>query len=233
MKIGHVVDLSHTVLPGKEEYRLEIDTRLTDDWDQFSQYPLEEGDWYIISEVTLNTHVGTHIEFPYHHFKDGLDAATFPLEGLIGEAVVLDISAWGNNDRITLEDLKRVAANRIRAGDIVYFHTGLDRYYRTDRQHHRPWFTTDAIEWLAQEARIKVMGVDTSGIEVRNPDGSACGGQPNHKVLLGAGIPLVEYMSNLASLVNKRFLTCILPIKIAGAEAFPVRVIALEIEVQL
>jgi arylformamidase len=230
MKPGRVIDLSHTLFPGKEIYRLDIETRFTDEWEQFSQHRRKEGSWYILSEVTLNTHVGTHIEFPYHHFKDGLDAATFPLERLIGEAVVLDISAWGNNATMTLEDLKRVAGDTIQPGDIVYFYTGLDRYYRTEKQHDRPWFTTEAIEWLAEEAKIKVMGVDTSGIETRNPDGSPSYGQPNHEVLLGAGIPLIEYMTNLGSLVHKRFLTFILPAKIAGAESFPVRVIAIEPE---
>lgn len=225
MKLGRVIDLSHTIIPAREEYRMEINTRFTEQWEQFSKYEREDDDWYIISEVTMNTHVGTHIEFPYHHVKDGQDVATFPLENLIGEAIVLDISAWReNNSKITLEDLKQVAAGRIRPGDIVYFYTGNDEYYGTERQHHRPWFTTDSIEWLAHEAKIRVMGVDTSGHEVRLPDVK---GQPNHKVLLRAGIPLVEYLTNLKLLVNKRFLTFILPLKIVGAEAFPVRVIGL------
>lgn len=35
----------------------------------------------------MNTHVGTHIDLPYHHSRDGLDAATFPLTDLVGNAV--------------------------------------------------------------------------------------------------------------------------------------------------
>jgi len=229
MKGYRIVDLSHTIIPGKEEYRLEIDTRPTEQWEQFSKYKREQGHWYVLSEVTFSTHVGTHIEFPYHHFKDGLDAAHFPLEKLIGEGTVIDISRWGHNERIPLEGLKEVAEGRIWNGDIAYFYTGFDRYYHTDKQHHRPWFETEAIHWLV-DTGLKVMGVDTSGIEVRNPDGSPSSGQPNHEVLLGAGIPLVEYLANLGGLVNKRFSTFILPVKLQGAESFPVRVIALEPE---
>ena len=70
--------------------------------------------------------------------------------------------------------------------------------------------------------------MDTSGIEIRNPDGSPSYGQPNHEALLGAGIPLLEYLTNLKDLIGKRFMTYILPVKVAGAEAFPVRVIAVE-----
>src|SRR5690349_11119911 len=122
-------DLSHTIKPGKEEYHLEIDTRFTEQWEQFAHYRREEGHWYVLSEITFSSHVGTHIEFPYHHVRDGLDAARFPLEKLIGEGTVLDISRWGQNTRITLPDLQEVVGGRIRPGDIVYFYTGFDRYY--------------------------------------------------------------------------------------------------------
>ena len=102
--------------------------------------------------------------------------------------------------------------------------------YRTSRQHERPFFTPDAIEWLVHGLQTKVLGIDASGIEPRNADGSPYPGQPNHETLLRAGVPLVEYMTNLIPLVNRRFYTFILPVKVAGAEAFPVRVIAVELE---
>ena len=230
LKPKRLIDLSHTVYPGREEYKLDVDTRFTEQWPAFAKYQRVNNAWYIISEVTLNTHVGTHIEFPYHHCQDGPDAANFPLEGLIGEGVVIDISAWGNNQMIDLAGLQAKANGLLQPGDIAYFYTGFDRYYRTPQQHHRPWFETAAIYWLVNDVGIKVMGVDTSGIEVRNPDGSSPPGQPNHELLLCAGIPLLEYMANLGEFLNQRFSTFILPVKIAGVEAFPVRVIGLEWE---
>jgi kynurenine formamidase len=60
-----------------------------------------------------------------------------------------------------VEDLQPRAAGLLQPGDIAYFYTGFDRYYRTPRQHDRPWFSTEAVRWLAEEMRIKVMGVDT------------------------------------------------------------------------
>ncbi len=229
MKPFRIIDLSHTIIPGKEEYRLEMDTRFTEQWETFAKYKREEGHWYVLSEVCFSTHVGTHIEFPFHHFQDGLDASHYPLEKLVGEGTVIDISRWGHNDCIPLDGLQEVAEGRLHPGDIAYFYTGFDKYYHTDKQHNRPWFTTDAIRWLVSQ-QINVMGVDTSGIEIRNPDGSPSFGQPNHEVLLGAGIALVEYLANLAGLINQRFMTYILPVKLQGAEAFPVRVIAIQEE---
>ena len=225
--ISKAIELSHVSVPAQEEYRMELDTRFTEAWPQFHKYQRLDDAWYIISEITMNTHCGTHIEFPYHHVKDGQDAADYPLSQLIGEGVVIDISPWrANNSKITLPELKSAAANKIQAGDMVFFYTGNDAYYYSDQQHDRPWFTTDCIDWLAHDIGITLMGVDTSGHEVRSEDGAPQPGQPNHELLLGAGIALVEYLTNLERLLNGRFLAFVLPVRIKGAEAFPVRVVA-------
>lgn len=225
------IELSHTTFPAKEEYPMALDTRFTEQWPQFAQYKRHEDAWYLISEIHMNTHCSTHIELPYHHVKTGADAASFPVERLMGEGVVIDISPWrANNTRITLDELKRAAGDQIRPDHIVYLYTGNDEFYYTPRQHERPWFTTDCIAWLAHDCKIKVLGVDTSGIEVRDEGGGASLGQPNHELLLGAGIPLAEYMTGLNRLIGKRFVTMILPLKIVGAEAFPVRIVAFEVE---
>ena len=225
--IGNGIELSHISDPAREEYRMELDTRFTEAWPQFHKYKRLDGAWYIISEITMNTHCGTHIEFPFHHVEHGQDAAEYPLSQLIGEGVVIDISPWRrNNSKITLPELKSVAAEVIRPGDMVFFYTGNDAYYYSDQQHDRPWFTTDCIAWLAHDIGIKLMGVDTSGHEVRSEDGAPQPGQPNHELLLGAGIALIEYLKNLDQLLDQRFLAFVLPVRIKGAEAFPVRVVA-------
>ena len=70
---------------------------------------------------------------------------------MVGDAVVVDISAYGHNACIDLPGLQACAGDLLRAGDIAFFYTGFDRFYRTERQHDRPWFTTEAIGWLAEE----------------------------------------------------------------------------------
>jgi arylformamidase len=230
MKIKKIYELSHRIDPEKEEYRLEIDSRQVEGWEQFAKYPRLPEAQYLISEITLCTHVGTHVELPFHHDKDGLDAADFPVENLVGETVVLDISKYGNNEEISKADLIEIADGKIQPGDILFFYTGLDVNYYTARQHDRAYFATDAIRWLVEEAKIKLMGVDTSGHEIRNKDSSPVVGQPNHELLLGAGVPLIEYLTNLKPLLGKRLWTFTLPVRLMGAESFPARVIAIDWE---
>jgi arylformamidase len=230
LKIKQIYELSHKVFEDKEEYRLEIDSRQVEGWEQFSKYPRRPEDQYLISELTFCTHIGTHVEMPVHHDKKGLDVGDFPTERLIGETLTLDISKYRNNQEIPLVELKEIANGRLKKDDIVFFYTGLDKNYYTEKQHDRPYFATDAIDWLANEVGIKLMGVDTSGHEIRLPDSTPVIGQPNHELLLGAGIPLIEYLTNLKPIVDKRVWTFTLPVKIAGLEAFPVRVIGIEWE---
>jgi arylformamidase len=230
MKIKKIYELSHRVDPSKEEYRLEVDSRQVEGWPQFTKYPRRPEDQYLITEVTFCTHIGTHVELPLHHDKHGLDAADFPVEKMVGETIVLDISKYNNNEEIPVDDLKKIADGQIRPGDIVFFYTGLDKNYYTPQQHERPYFATEAIRWLAYEAKIKLMGVDTSGHEVREKDSTPVIGQPNHELLLGAGIPLIEYLTNLKPLMGKRTWTFTLPVKIMGLESCPVSVIGVDWE---
>lgn len=228
--LSHPIDLSHISHPGREEYLLEVDLRQVEEWPTFREYKRLPGTQYAISEIHLNAHTGTHVETPLHAVAGGTDVADFPTAGLVGEGVVIDISRWReNNAKITLPDLKAACGDRIRPGDMAFFYTGNDEFYYTPQRHQRPWFTTECITWLVREARIRVMGVDTSGHEIRNEDGSKHLGQPNHEALLGAGVPLIEYLANLDLLLDRRFATFVLPARIAGAEAFPVRVVAFEL----
>ncbi len=51
--------------------------------------------------------------------------------------------------------------------------------------------------------------------------------QPAHNIALGAGVPIYECLVNLGALVGRRFTFVGLPLRIAGAEACPVRAVAI------
>ncbi len=219
-RIGRVIELSHKMIAGEEIFKLEVEN-----------YPVEKimpeikrqkDAWYILSEVTMSSHVGTHVEFPYHHLKEGQDAADFPLERLIGEAVMLDFSCKKGGEAITLDELKAYE-HKIKKGDILLIKTGLDRLFQTERWMEEPYITTEGIKWLIDEKEITCLGTDAAGIEMLDADG-----QPNHVLLFENNIPMVESMTNFSSLQKERFLIFILPLPIKGLDSCPVRIIAIE-----
>ena len=222
MKLGRIVDLSHDLHPGKEEYKLEVRTYFVDELLPDYKGKRKPGDWYIMQEITMWDHVGTHIESPFHYLKDGPDISQLPLETLIGEAVVLDFRHKGFGEAIELEEIKKAGEDRIHKGDIVFLKTGLSKYYGTEHSHDRPYLANDAVVWLVEKS-IRCLGVDCSGIENRNLKE-----QPNHRTLFEAGIPLIEHLNNLKALTQERVTVFILPYKIKGVASFPVRVIAIE-----
>jgi arylformamidase len=210
---GRVVDLTHVLLPGQEQYTLEVAQRVD------RQGP--EGD--IMKTMYLWSHVGTHVEAPLHFLAAGADTARIPLEKLMGPAVVLDLRHKQANEPISVDEVR--AAGEIEVGDRVITWTGRADQYRTPASHDRPYLTEEAVEWLVSDRRIAALGTDSSGFEVRGVDH-----HPNHRLLNNAGVPVIECLRNLESLRSRRIFLFALPWPVVGLDACPVRAIAIDPE---
>lgn len=122
---------------------------------------------------------------------------------------------------MSLEEFKAYD-DKIKEGDIVFLHTGLDKKWRTEEWEPYPSVACDAMEWLIREKKIKAIGTDATSLENFNiPD------QPNHNLAFKNNLAMVESLTNLDKIENGRALVFILPLKIIGIEACPVRIIAI------
>ena len=219
---GRFVDLSHQLVPGKEEYKLELETY--DTTDLYPQYEKDKETWYILQEMRMFSHCGTHIEFPYHHNRDGMDASAFPLSRLISDCVLLDFTRKQPGDFVTREELQE-REGVIRKGDSVLFNFNCARFYRTERSHDRPILAHDAVKWLVEEKKINLVGSDASGIELKGVPN-----QPNHQYLMDNEVPIIEFAAHLDNLDKERFTLFVLALNIEGLDSCPVRLVALEEE---
>lgn len=219
---GRIVDLSHKLHPGKEEYSLALETHNTNDL--YPQYPVDKDTWYILQDIHMSSHCGTHIEFPYHHNRTGMDAGAFPLARLIGDGVLLDFRGKGPGEAITLEELQ-TCGDKIHQGDMLLFDLNCARHYRTARSHDRPYIAHDAIKWLVFEKKISLIGSDASGIEIQGVPN-----QPNHQLLMDNEIPIIEFAANLDQLKKDQFTLLALALPVVGLDSCPVRLIAIEEE---
>jgi arylformamidase len=217
---GRFVDLSHQLIPGKEEYKLELETYDTSEL--YPQYEKDKETWYILQEMRMFSHCGTHIEFPYHHNREGMDAAAFPLDRLISDCVLLDFTHKKPGDFVTKEELLEKESG-IRNGDSVLFNFNCARFYRTEHSHDRPILDHDAVKWLVEEKKINLVGSDASGIELKGVKN-----QPNHQYLMDNEIPIIEFAAHLNELKKERFTLFVLALNIRGLDSCPVRLVALE-----
>ena len=212
---ARIIDLTRTIEPTEPTAQRKFVVNIHDALQEIPGKIRPDGEWYVMSDVELMNHVGTHIEVPFHCLKEGADLAQVPLSQLIGEAVILDLRAAEADGGVTEAQVRAAAeaAGGVHAGDIVFGQMGPTQY-----------FSTPGLEWLV-DRKIKLMGVDSPGVELAHDTTHA---NVNHLLLFRAGIPLIENLANLDQLSRARVMVYALPVPVTGLDAFPLRVIAVE-----
>lgn len=218
MKVDHskILDLSNNIIPNGENFLMEINVRDVSDILPHIVHPADE--WYVLTDIHMNSHCGTHIEFPYHHNKAGLAGADYPLERLIANGVVMDFAEKQAGDWIELEDLKRYE-HLLTGGDIVLFRTGLDVLLHTERWTDEVHLRPAALLWLIDNYHPVVIGTDAAGFEIPECN-------ENHTIMFDRNIAMIESATNLEAAVGKNCTIFILPAPIEGVDACPIKLIA-------
>jgi len=175
-----------------------------------------------IRTIFIPSHIGTHIDAPSHQIKGGLTLDKIPVEKLVGEAVILDFSDKFNskNKLITLTDFEKYKG-KVKNKDIVIINTGSHKHPVSFTEF--PFIDVAVAKWLVNKD-ISLLGVDTPSVDLNIPAGEK---MPVHQVILGAGIPIVEELTNLEMIGRERFFFMCLPIKIKGGDGVNCRAVAL------
>ena len=152
------------------------------------------------------------MDAPIHRYRGGADLASLPLERLADvEVVVVDATKAGR--AIGAEAFASVNVQ----GRAVLVRTDFSRHWGTEAYFSsNPFVTADAAQLLAFEHAAFV------GIDSLNIDDTADPSRPAHTILLGAGIPICEHMTNLVSVSSGGRLHAV-PIAWVGGASFPVR----------
>jgi len=185
------------------------------------------GFWQV-SSVNQGLHTGAHIDSPLHVFKDGITTAEINLDQVIGEAVTIDLSFVDANHRITIDDLKRGGADKVRKRDIVLLRTGwTDKMYGKwpDYFTQSPFFPPESAEWLVAKGP-KSIGFDFFEEYCARLRDFTSEDFPMHRVILGAGIVIMEGITNLGALPRQRVPFYAPFYKIEGTEGAPARFFA-------
>lgn len=215
--MARFIDLSHPIddgmitypgLPGPEisEYLSRAESR--------GHY--ESGTEFHIGRINLVANTGTYLDTPFHRFPDGYDIADLALESVANlEGICIAVE----DPEITPASLPGIDAT----GRAVLFATGWDRHWGTDSygDPNHPFISEATAEGLIS-AGAALVGIDSVNID--DTRGQA---RPAHSLLLEAGIPIVEHLTGVESLVGKAFKFFAVPAPIRGLGTFPVRAFAL------
>src|SRR5918994_1554307 len=182
-----------------------------------------------VTRLVMSSHTGTHIDAPKHFIPTSTADAVndIPLESLIGECVVLDMSKRDAGYGITDSDLDEYSGMiKENGGDIVLDYTGTsDQWGKHDNiRTNFSYLEPSAAQWLVDH-RIKCVGIDSFSMEKYGFQRGL-----THEKLLSNGIGIIEGISSkLKEFVGKRmFLVCI-PLPLEGADGSPVRPVLFEI----
>ncbi|MBA2708026.1 MAG: cyclase family protein [Gemmatimonadaceae bacterium] len=210
-----LIDVSHTVEHGMITYK-GFPAPIICDWlsREASRATYAPGTEFQIGKIEMIANTGTYVDSPFHRYENGKDLSELPLESVADiECLVVrvDPAAGSAIDQVPLPVAEV-------SGRAVLFHTGWDRYWRSDHYFEgHPHLTERAADWLASS------GAAIVGIDSLNIDSIATGERPVHSILLGHDIPIVEHMRGLAAVPKKGGRFSAVPVKVRGFGTFPVR----------
>ena len=212
-----LVDLSHVVEHGMITYK-GLPAPLICDYlsREASRQRYAPGTEFNIGKIEMVANTGTYLDSPFHRYEHGTDLAGLPLTSLADlDCIVARISP----EKKSIERLPFDKAD-VR-GKAVLVHTGWDRHWRTDQYFKgHPFLTREAAQNLADRGAVLV------GIDSFNIDDNTDGTRPVHTILLGAGIPIAEHLTNLGAIPEGPFRFTAAPVKVKAMGSFPVRAFA-------
>lgn len=210
-----LIDLSQTIEDGLVTYRGLPAPVICDFLSRReSRKHYAEGTEFQIGRIDMVANTGTYVDAPFHRFADGKDLSEVPLSWLADLETVVVRSSETRIDARVFDDVDV-------KGKAVLFNTNWSQHWKTDTYFEgHPYLTEDA----ALDLRDR--GARLVGIDSLNIDDTTDGRRPVHTTLLGADIPIVEHLTNLAELPESGSRFFAVPVKVKSFGTFPVRAFA-------
>ena len=148
----------------------------------------------------------------------------FSLDKFIGNAIVIPCQ---DKHEISLKYLQTFE-DKITQIDFILFFTGWQYKWNTkDYFSDSPIPTREAAKWLTK-FRLKGIGIDSFSVDKIISAGTVTSENlPNHHILLGKEILLIESLANLDKLPDSAFTFQCIPLNIENADGSPVRAMAM------
>jgi kynurenine formamidase len=208
--------------------------------EEISRYDGRGPAWYW-NNIHTGEHTGTHLDAPVHWVtaKDGEDVSQIRPQRLVAPAAVIDVSdrvAADPDFLLEVDDVRQWEAvhGPLPKGGWLLLRTGWDTRSRSQEAFlnadetgpHTPGISVEAAKWLAEEAPVIGVGVETVGTDA----GAAHSFDPPfpcHTFVLGAGKYGLTQLQNLNQLPPTGAVVITAPLPIVGGSGSPTRVLAL------
>ena len=177
-------------------------------------------------KIVLGTHTGTHMDAPRHFIRNGTTVEQIPLEQLVGKATVIDFSHASNFQQMEVEDLEKALGDHPIERLIIRFDwdrkLGTNEYY-TDH----PYLSEKVCRCVVHNGCL-LIALDTPQPDNPQNGRGAKKDAPNHKILLGNNVIIVEYLVSIKEIKQPEVSLIVAPLKIKEGDGAPVRCFVIE-----
>jgi len=199
-----IVDLSKEVIPNQPT--------LDDRPFEIAESVLPDGTWKFDITKT-HSHVGTHIESPWHFYHKGKTITDFPLDRFMGNARLLKASLSPGEASVLLETVQQQLDPHRGSFDILLI--------RNDSGSEPLHFDMETVPFI-RDLNIKLL-VFEAGIQFGR---TMEDGRRFHDLLMSRDICLVEFPDHCAELDRDEFYLFAAPMKIRGLDSAMCRLFA-------
>lgn len=181
-------------------------------------------DGWNATTLTIYSHAGTHMDAPTHFEASPQTIDEIPVDHFIGKAWVVDLRHIGSRGLITTTALEKGIKGDFVAGDSLILWTNWTHQFGTPAfRDELPRISPEAANWCVAKG-VKMLAVEPPSVaDVNNMEEVT----NIHKILLD-NVLIIEGITNLAALEASCVQLIALPIKVAGGDGAPCRVIAIE-----
>ena len=185
----------------------------------FHSHPVSsfrQGNVCEVSEITIGTHCGTHVDAPSHMIPFGAPLQSLPLDCFIGPCRVITLHASIISEKALLDlDIKE--------GERILFRTDPDGRHMKSQRINPAVLSMRAAQYLISRG-VKLVGIDSPSVEnMEVSDGEL------HRKLLKAGIAILEGLDLCKAEKDAYFLSA-LPLRLDGENGSPCRAVLVEFE---
>ncbi|MEW6243862.1 MAG: cyclase family protein [Bacillota bacterium] len=177
--------------------------------------------------LSLSAHTASHVDSPLHCLANQIVIGHMPLDRVIGEALVLDVSHVQGMQPVGPDDFRHYESE-VREGDILLIRSGWSdrKWGDSDYFTSSPYLSEQGARWLV-ERKPKAVGFDffqeySAKTKDFSPEDFVI-----HRILMESNIVIMEGLTNLGALGRRRVLFFGAPLKLMGPEASPARFFAL------
>jgi arylformamidase len=175
---------------------------------------IADGDEANVTKIEFGSHTGTHVDAPLHFLERGAPVDALPLDRLIGLARVAHIP----------KEVRAIDADRLRAAELdgatrVLLRTRNSDFWAGDEfREDFAYLTGDGARYLVDQG-VELVGIDYLSVEEFGAEEMVA-----HRTLLDREVVVVEGL-DLRGVPAGRYELFCLPIKLAGLDGAPARVV--------